>query len=376
MRNALFNILRRLRQDESGNVLYMTLILILMLASFTLVTANVIYMGVMKAKAQNAADQLALSAAALKARLLNRIANYNAALYIATEFDSVKPGRPYESPVTGIGAQIAMAAVYIAMWAHEFPEYHKGIHQDRWLDRIAKENGLNEQTSRFGLYPVQMNMNIPDPTQVTSFATELSAQSSFLAFLAPPLPAPVPLIFCLTAIEPAYDWYVQSRVEWKTHKAAIGGATLGIELPDIVTRSRADLFDKLDPSTSMLPTPVRHNWRVRLAKVDENVDREIRRLMRSRNTGQGSSGASQAPNMPAGYEAWMDEHGEFSEEQFEDHVLGQMSQFDQYNYYRNKLAARGLSAREKIKYYNIKKNITGLSFAEQLELWSLQITNR
>ncbi|MDV7398708.1 hypothetical protein RZS08_45300, partial [Arthrospira platensis SPKY1] len=59
-----------------------------------------------------------------------------------------------------------------------------------------------------------------------------------------------------------------------------------------------------------------------------------------------------------------------------DHMLGQMSQFDQYNYYRSKLQSQGLSAREKIKYYNIKKNITGLSMAEQLELWSLQITNR
>jgi hypothetical protein len=367
MRGVFMNIWQRLRKEESGNVLYMTLILVLLLASFTMVTANVIYISVMKAKAQNTADQLALSAAALKARLLNRIANYNALYHVALYGGIINATTPYPEPVEAWFAQGGMIAMYFAVAGYEIPKYKSWLYQDRWLDRIGRENGLTEQNSRIGLYPVQMN--ITDPwglLRLLGFIgqePQLAAQAAPIKYLMPFVPSPVPLPFPITAIEPTYDWFVQSRVEWKTKKSVIGGKTLGIELPDIVTRARADLFDK-GVSVPGLPSSVTHDWRVRLAKVDENVDQEIQRRMGSQNTGQAQPGAPGMPAMPAGWESW----DQASAEQFETQMVDQMPAKQQYYYYKDKQTRTTLSLKEKVCYLEAKQQCVGLNIWEDMEL--------
>lgn len=370
MRGGWLNSLRRLRREESGNVLYITLILVLMLASFAMVAANIIYLGVMKAKAQNAADQLALSGAALKARLLNRIANYNAVYYVARYCGWVNEIKPYLDPGSAWMAQAAMGVMYGLVAGIEIPKFSGWIHRDHWLDRIAKENGLNEQTGRFAVYPVQMGLT--DPYGLLNLfglvgvgTPELTTQVTTLNYITPTPPYLASLPCPITAIEPSYDWYMQSRVEWQTKKSVIGGKTLGIELPDIVARARADLFDQPEPSTMLLPAPVRHNWRVRLAKVDENVDREIKRRMGSQNTGQTQSGSAYMSNNAA---SWAGSDGILSDAEAEAMMIAQLSPLEQYHFYRDKRSRTTLTLEENVRYLEAKKQCVGIDFFEQMEL--------
>ncbi len=274
----------RLRREEDGNILYLTLIMMMLLTAFTLVLVNVLYIGVMKVKAQNAADQLALSAGTLKARLLNKTSNYNALLYIIRKFSGYIDNLPYATyPQAALACGLSGVVYGVHLW--QVDECHRQIHDTRWLKEIAQGNGLDLTKSRFGLFPVNrvhlLAGALPDIRVVT--------------WLAPPPPLPpfpliaLPLVF---SINPTHDWYVQSRVEIETSSAIIGGARLGFELPDIVTRARAQIYNQGMPG---VPAGLADNWRVRLAQPNEDVDRYIRNQIHSNQTGRdyrGSRGSS------------------------------------------------------------------------------------
>ncbi|MEW6516607.1 MAG: pilus assembly protein TadG-related protein [candidate division FCPU426 bacterium] len=352
-------ILRRLRNDESGNVLYMTLILVLLLASFTLVTANVIYMGVMKARAQNAADQLALSAAALKARLLNKITYANLVIYVARIGGTVNETKSYPDPITALSAQIFMAVTTLVVGMDIVPRYRGWYENDHWIDRIATENGLKKENNKFGIYPYDVTFidlrRFWDLPNLLTLNTDLGIK---LRAVSVPFTIPVPI----EAIEPNYDWYVQSRVEWKTKNAAIGGKTLGIELLDITTRARAELYDA-GTGLPGIPAAITHNWRVRLTRVDEDIDREMRRRMGgSQNTGQIQ------PNtytQPASLLLLNSTTIEQTREQLEEQMIAEMDLGSRSYYINQRLKQTDLSAAERVRYYNLKEKYIGLSFMER-----------
>lgn len=263
---------QRLRKEEDGNVLYLTLIMILLLSAFTLVLVNVLYIGVMKVKAQNAADQLALSAGTLKARVLNRVTDDNAILFISRRFGTVTETAPYISILELIGG-LSASFYAVGHFGKLVYDFHHAIQDDHILDRIAEGNGLVPGVSRYALFPVDawhlLGGVVYDVRPVPWINTF------------PPMAGSAPILFSLG---PSHDWYVQSRVEIQTRTAIIGGARLGFELPDIVTRARAQIYATSVPG----PPELARYWKVRLAQPNDDVDRYIRDRIGSPQTGANS----------------------------------------------------------------------------------------
>jgi hypothetical protein len=132
---------------------------------------------------------------------------------------------------------------------------------------------LDENTGKIGIDAYTINR-----------WTDITAEFTKLSYVHPYPPATIPL-FMWTKYEPAHPWSVQSRVELQTKKYIIGGARLGFELPDIVTRGRADIIDmktgaKAEMVGSLLVPPwCNHRWGVQLAQPQDDIDQKIRNQM-------------------------------------------------------------------------------------------------
>ncbi|NTV52132.1 MAG: hypothetical protein HGA76_03845 [Candidatus Firestonebacteria bacterium] len=257
------NLGRRLRRGEEGQVLYMTLVAMLLLAAFTLVLVNVIYMCVLKVKVQNAADNLALSAAVMKARVLNKITNLNAILYVVVQEGGRIPNSPYSNDAEFF-AMAAVDALTSGWMQFVVAQYNWNIYHDHYLDRIAAANGIEDATHRVKIFPLEMNA-------LTHFQVNLmQVMYTHNMFYPPPpgLMGPFPFV---SSVEPmATPWWVQTRVEWPTRGEAIGFKNLKVKLPDIVARARAEVFD------TGLPTPYAHDWQTRLIQPDESYDEQMK----------------------------------------------------------------------------------------------------
>jgi len=267
-------ILKQLGEEEKGQILYMTIVMMMLLVIFTFVLINVVYIGIMKIKAQNAADNLALSAATLKARVLNSFTNLNGLLYISTlQFGYADKNNPYLNKalfdIGVLGAATASTGLY-----YFIDKYNRQINDERLIDRIAEANGLDLSVHRYALYPVHINIALDIDFNLQQFRYWQSPPIPPILIPSPSAPG----ITLPTAFEPSRPWYVQSRVEFPTNKAIIGGKRLGIQLPDIVTRARAEIIDMPTiPGSSW-----GHKWHVRLAQPQEDVDQYIRRYIGGR----------------------------------------------------------------------------------------------
>jgi Putative Flp pilus-assembly TadE/G-like len=349
----MIRIIKRLRQEERGNVLYMTVVMLMLLVVFSFVLVNVIYVGVTKIKAQNAADNIALSAATLKARVLNKTVNYNGILYgVIRLFDSF-PVYPsvVEALVFGTVPSVAIQGLFIK----DVIQFNNEIYNDGLIDRIAQGNGIDGATGRYAIHPV----NILHLTLGMKYDWRMKGFTL-------PFPGVVPILY---ELEPNHAWYVQSRVEWQTKKSIIGGERLGIELPDIVARARAEVFD-----SAMIKTPYLHNWRVRLVHPDEGVDQYIRDQINSTNTGgntdSGTYGSVARPDDP--------DYGDLppelnpalnpnlSQEDATFNFISTMSDDQQYHYYQQKKDnGEHLNNREVCQYYQSKDKTWGLTIPER-----------
>jgi len=244
----------RLWREEDGQVLYLTLVMMLCLVLFTLILVNAIYLALAKVRAQNAADNLAISAATLKARVLNETVNMNGILYGGvSRLGTASQKLPYaESLEQWIG--FAAMSFALAEMGRVVVEHNRTI--DARLERIAVENGLDKTKAKVKISNVDISL------------LDFNQSWELIEVVVPPLTG-VPM---LTAIEPAGSWDVQSRVEWRTKDEVIGGKWLNTVLPDVVTRARAQIFDE-----GPLPTSWAHIWRVRLAQPDEAEDQRLSR---------------------------------------------------------------------------------------------------
>lgn len=282
---------RRLHRCERGQVLYLTLALMLILVVFVILLSNVIYLAVLKLRAQNLADNLALSATTLKARVLNRVSDANAVL----EFVALQGGRirfsPYATPIDMWAGQGAMGSAY-AMVETALAEYNL-----RRLERVQgllTTQGIDLRRVKVGLLPLAGAIGGPGFSRADQMQlAQLYQQADIREYIAaeiqvvmthfvPPDPVPKPLPdLCLktTAFAPRHTpWATQTRVEWRTASSLIGSRWLPVSLPDIVTRARAEAYD--DP---VVPhTTWGHRWRVRLVPVDAGADLELRRQMETR----------------------------------------------------------------------------------------------
>jgi hypothetical protein len=242
----------------------MALVAILVLVVFSMVLVNVIYMCVLKVKAQNAADNLALSAATLKARVLNQITDLNAGLYFIVR----KFGRIPAAPYNNEAEFNTMAALEKAIASPDdssgsiilnlVAKYNRNIQQDKFLNRIAHENGVNASTHRAVIFPLDLAL--------TDFATDII----YVSYKRPPgIVSGIPFA---GSIEPVHTpWWVQARVEWPTRGEMIGMKNLNIRLPDIAVRARALIYDTVPGAL-----PYQHCWKVRLVQPDAALDEQMR----------------------------------------------------------------------------------------------------
>ncbi|MCK5241757.1 hypothetical protein KAR34_04825, partial [bacterium] len=198
------------------------------------------------------------------------------------------------------------------------------------------------------------------------------------------LPIPGGVIPILYALEPNHNWYVQSRVEWQTRKSIIGGKRLGIELPDIVARARAEIIDSGLP-VPLVPASCIHNWRVRLAHPKEDVDRYIRNQIGSINTG-GNIGSStdSSPATPADpdYGSLPPEmnpalNPNLSPEEVTFNYISSLPDDQQYYYYQDKRnQGEYLTNRETCQYYKTKDKIVGLTILERWQYMRVRTKKR
>jgi len=253
----------RLRQEEKAQILYMTVIMMMLLTMFTLVLSNVIYLAAMKVRVQNAADALALSVAAKQARVLNRITEINGVIEYGILVGRTKRETPYTTLdvwlyFLGLAANPALIEAEIFKYNNQIKDI---------INRIRLENGLDNETTKLGIYSWKINplLVIPEPLH---------------CFYLPPPPEMIPIPLgapLLTKFEPVKTpWAVQSRVEWQIRDAIIGGRRLNLQLPDLVTRGRAEIHDAITAGAS----PWNHNWRVRLVQPVDAVDEHIKSKMR------------------------------------------------------------------------------------------------
>jgi len=274
---------RRLLREEQGQVLYLTLAMFLVLMAFTLVFVNVIYLAAVKIKVQDLADNMALSAATLKARVLNKMTNLNAALeYLALEGGTIHTTKTYATLVEMLAAQSIMIGVYTTSVA--LAEKHNQSLQGL-LERIARENGLEEERGRVQVYAA----NIEPPYPWNALKSDIALNLEDLYFLPTPTSPPVPLYFPLVSLSPAHDWSVQTRVEWRTQGEIIGGRSLGVRLPDIVARARSEFYDEPVPGVAF-----GNQWRVRLVQPRQDVDDKLRS-----QAGTPPAASAPAPSAPA-----------------------------------------------------------------------------
>jgi hypothetical protein len=265
-------LLRRLHREERGQVLYLTLALLFFLVIFSLVLVNVIYLACLKVKTQNLADSMAISAGTAKARVLNTITDMNALLWVgAWQGGTISP-RPYICMLDMMAGQLCMVYAYYTV-GREIYQYDSDLKSV--LNNLAKANGMREETCQVKWCPLEpilledMYGLVPLRASTPEYScVELTTKPlQYLTY--PPLKSnsvDKPLLNFVEMI-PHFNTYVQTRVEWKTKDEIIGGERLGVLLPDIVTRARAEIYD-----ANGSPFSFGHNYQVRLTQPDDQMD--------------------------------------------------------------------------------------------------------
>ncbi len=244
---------KRLRFDETGNVLYLTVVMMLFLVAFSLVLVNVIYVSIMKVKAQNAADHMALSAATLRVRVLNRFADVNAVIETAGLDEGRAHRRPYPS---ASAAQSAGEVIRtgVRTGTRSVDEFNRSLAGH--LRHVAQDNGLLPAETQVRLFPAEFL-----PWQWRLNREALTFQSGGQVQRVPWDP--------VTSLTPDPDYlFVQTRVEWNLRERAQGFGYLPVLLPDLVTRSRAEIYRESHLGKS--------TWRVRLRQPDNRLDQQLK----------------------------------------------------------------------------------------------------
>ncbi len=245
--------LRRLLNGERGQVLYLTLMMIMVLTLFSLVLANAAYLVVMKVRAQDLADTMALSGATLQARLLNRITNLNGILYGGVKLFGRKESLDYwTTDAFSVPYNLSQDILHRA-------ESLVIDHRDQMNGRMGsllRSYGWDESRLKVKVQSVRPERNLYTNLQVGWIQNDYMQEYPFTISIEP-LNTP---------------WAVQSRVEVQTRDALIGGTLLDAVLPDIVTRARAVIVD--DPAGGFTAS-WNHHWKVRLVQPDEALDAQL-----------------------------------------------------------------------------------------------------
>lgn len=254
--------MRRLEQagkGQSGNILYMTLVMFLLLTAMALGLIRIICLAALKIKLQNAADQLALSAATLQARMLNQMTNINGVLeFVALEGGQVH-SRPYYSAADmAVGWEVASAANASAL--KTIREYQ--LQAYFLLGRMVRENGWAPETAEVAIYPLSVDpgQDFSRQHETIRYWQEIPCPPGKVLLVNPSFPA--------VKIEPRNTpWSVQVQWRWKgpgsldrTHGFSTSWAGLAV-------RSQAEIYDAAPQAAAWS-----HHWRVRLRAYDETIN--------------------------------------------------------------------------------------------------------
>lgn len=247
--------LRRLLRGERGQVLYLTLVMIMVLTLFSLVLANAAYLVVRKVRAQDLADTMALSGATLQARLLNRITNLNGILYGGVEDFGVGLAQYGIYSSTGHLERAHNVSKDVLYDLKSLVVGHRE-HMGGRMGALLGPQGWDQGRMQLKVHSTRPEDNLY-PRLVLAHVVGNSSTPSMV----------MPSIDVLN--EP---WSVQSRVVLRTRDRAIGGALIGSVLPDIVARARAEVVDRPPQGTA---TSWNHDWHVRLVQPDDGLDAEL-----------------------------------------------------------------------------------------------------
>ena len=280
---------RNVLRDERGQVLFLALALMVVLSGFVILLANVLFLAAAKVKLQTMADQTALSMATLKARVLNAMTDTNGILETAVTKGGLHPNVPYASPVD---AALAVGAMMTAYGINQINIHECNTRLPEALHDMLRGHGFDPQHMRAAASG-KNGIGFPAPNATTqSILNEFNrytgrpesmtaVHSPFLSFMAPPDPLPVPMyptLPTITQFKPnELPWMTQVRLEWDVRDAVIGGARLGLELPALAARARAEVFD--DPAVPGVSYG--HHYKVKLAVPEPSVDASLRRDMDS-----------------------------------------------------------------------------------------------
>lgn len=254
---TMWRKVRHFIKREEGNVLYLTLIMLMILIMTAAVLIHVIQIAVIKIKAQQAADQMVLSAATLKARLLNNFANKNSYMLGVlqkkgtreTPFANAAEARRWKSTLENLTRSMSA----------ETKRFSRAMSQSGMLINVARNNGLDEESSRVRLYPLDIK---PDRD------LRIITKQAWILKATPPYYTPIDLP---AGYEPMVPLAVQARVEWKSGSDIIGYRWLKSGRPAIITRARAEIYD-----AGVLRNPAARCWRVRLVPPLANVDEYLK----------------------------------------------------------------------------------------------------
>lgn len=251
-------------RDQDGQIIYMALAAMLALTLFALVLANVAYVAAMKVKAQNTADVIALSVAVRKARVFNQITEINQWIDLVALEEALGPVaskrylpyvEPFELPLYYFGGAKDLEVLARVM------DFNRQIASA--VDRLAQANGLGVDHQQWSFYPADLQVGLDIIPQMVNCWGVI------------PPAVPHPLIPLAARFEPTESGRsVQTRLVWPLKNALIGGKRLGVVLPNIVVRSRAELYDPDNRDA------LNHNWQVRLAEPKMDVDQYLEKKMR------------------------------------------------------------------------------------------------
>jgi hypothetical protein len=253
--------LNHLWRQEQGQVLYLAVMMVLLLGVLSMILVNVIYVSVMKIKAQNAADNLALSAATLRARAFNQMTDLNMVIEVVGLENGSIHTQPYASQdqARGLGTVVNTC---LRAGRKKVDEFNRNLND--FLTRLAHGNGLDEVQTKAKLFPAQLLAWQVNWTYELLKYRESDGSLHPVGWIQP----------ACTALQPNPDYlFVQSRVEW-TLGAMIGFKSLGFRLPDLVTRARAQIIPRVFSET--LPLSCATSYSVVLARPDDALDEKIK----------------------------------------------------------------------------------------------------
>lgn len=235
---------------EEANVLYLTILMMMVLVMLTVGLANLILTVMHRTRAQQAADHLALSAAAVKAQYLNYNANINSVITYWLNHDGTDD-HPFQSEAEAVVLAEKIKQLHRKMEK----QINQGSISGQTLEFLAQTNGLVRPETDFDIGPINIM-----PEHMQHYTRDAIIQAT-----KPPYRQSI--IEMPAHYEPIKNLIVQTRVEWAIHDKIIGKKILPLSSPIIIARSRAEIYD-----SGQLKSPLGRCWRVKLAPIDQHVD--------------------------------------------------------------------------------------------------------